>query len=232
MIVEVIIIGEGQTEETFVRDVLVPLLAPKEVMAQARLIPTSRYGRGGALKRERILRYLRNTLRERGQTYVTTFFDLYGLQSDFPGEAAAGGIADPIERAERIETSFAEAVVDEAGCRPERFLPHIQPYEFEALLFSDVSRFGILETDWADKIAELEEVVEGAVSPEHINDGPNTHPSARLDTLLYPPRYSKVLHGALLAEAVGLDRIRTRCQHFASWLDRLENLAPLTPTRR
>ncbi len=31
---------------------------------------------------QRILRFLRDTLRQQRDTYVTTFFDLYGLPSD------------------------------------------------------------------------------------------------------------------------------------------------------
>lgn len=226
--ITLIIVGEGQTEETFIRDVLVPSLAPKNIMIQARLIPTSKHGtKGGALRRERVLRYLRNTLRERSDTYVTTFFDLYGLPGDFPGRAEAAGIADPIQRAAAIETAFTAAAVDAAGCRPDRFLAHIQPYEFEGLLFSDVTRFGDLESSWAQRVARLQQIRNAAASPEHINDGADTHPSARLQDILQPPRYNKVLHGALLAEGIGLERIRIECQHFASWLDRLDNLQPL-----
>ena len=40
----------------------------REIMVETRLIPTSKYGAGGALRRERVLRYLRNTLRERNDT--------------------------------------------------------------------------------------------------------------------------------------------------------------------
>ena len=101
------------------------------------------------------LRYLRNTLRERGDVYVTTFFDLYGLKPDFPGIPEAAGIADPILRATTIEARFAEAVVSEAQCREDRFVPHIQPYEFEALLFSDVNRFPEVQSEWQAYVTGL-----------------------------------------------------------------------------
>jgi hypothetical protein len=172
------------------------------------------------------LRYLRNTLREREDNYVTTFFDLYGLRPDFPGITEASSVQDPIARASRIETLFAEAVVREAECRADRFVPHIQPFEFEALLFSDVSRFLEVEPEWQTYLRSLESARSSASSPEHINDGQDTHPSARLKNLLRPS-YQKVLHGTALATRIGLDRMRAECMHFANWLNRIENLSPL-----
>lgn len=40
-VIEVIVVGEGQTEETFVRDVLAPEFAPLDISLQPRLIQTS-----------------------------------------------------------------------------------------------------------------------------------------------------------------------------------------------
>lgn len=76
---KVIIVCEGQTEEAFVKKFLYPELWAKGVFTEPRIISTSPLGKGGALSGKRVLRYLRNTLRERGNTYVTTFFDLFAL---------------------------------------------------------------------------------------------------------------------------------------------------------
>ena len=67
---DVIIVCEGQTEQRFVGDVLAPVLAERSVLVSPRIIPTSRRGKGGALTRTRVLRYLRNTsaARESGVT--------------------------------------------------------------------------------------------------------------------------------------------------------------------
>ena len=224
---DVIIVCEGQTEQRFVGDVLAPFLAARSVLVSPRIIPTSRRGKGGALTRTRVLRYLRNTLRERGDTYVTTLFDLYGLTADFPGYAAAAGLTDPIARAIAIEAEFGRAVVHEAGCRPQRFVPHVQPYEFESLLFSDVARFAEVEPDWQRYVGRLQDARRAAATPEHINDGRNTHPAARLTTLLHSRRYRKVLHGAAVSARIGIGRIRAECRHFRDWLDRVEGLPPL-----
>lgn len=226
VVIEVIIVCEGPTEERFVWEVLAPNFWPRNQNLRPRLISTSRYSRGGALSRDRILHYLRNTLRERGDNYVTTFFDLYGLKQDFPGVTEAASVRDPIVRAVSIEARFAEAVVRDSQCRSDRFVPHIQPYEFEALLFSDVNRFPEVQREWRAYLASLEFARNSANSPEYINDGYETHPSARLKSLLRP-RYEKVLHGTAITSRIGLDRIRAECVHFSNWLSRMESLSPL-----
>jgi hypothetical protein len=225
-LINVIVVGEGQTEETFVRDVLAPELWGREVYLHSRLIWTSPHSKGGALAPDRVLRFLRNTLRERNDTYVTTLFDLYGLRVDFPGVADAAVRTDPIARCEEIENKLEEQVVSMSGCRADRFLAHVQPYEFEALLFSDVSQFAQMQSEWERFVVALQAARDEAQSPEHINDGPLTHPSARLENLLRPS-YRKPLHGSAVAKRVGIERIRNECQHFGSWLARIEKLPPL-----
>ena len=111
-----------------------------------------------------------------------------------------------------------------ARCRPDRFVAHIQPYEFEALLFSDTSQFAREQPEWARWAAELAAARRSATSPEHIDDGPDTHPSALLERLA---GYHKVRHGPALAARIGLGRIRDECRHFAAWLSRLESLPAL-----
>ena len=223
---EVVVVCEGQTEEVFVGRTLAPALAAKHVRLHPRL-----FASGGGLTRGRVLRFLRNTLRERAVVCVTTMFDLYGLSADFPGRVRSGDSVNPHDRAAVVEAEFHAAVVRETRCRPDRFLPHIQPYEFESLLFSDPSRFAAVEPEWRRFVGELESVRRSAGTPEHVNDGPDTHPSARLLRLLRP-RYNKVRHGTAVSAAIGVDRIRTECRHFDAWLARLEALPSSPPGSR
>ena len=72
---------------------------------------------------------------------------------------------------------------------------------------------------------QLQEARDGAENPEHISNGPETHPSARLKE--WQPSYNKVLHGSGIATSVGIARIRAECSHFDSWLQRIESLQPL-----
>ncbi len=225
---EVIVVCEGQTEEVFINDVLAPALLDRNMFLYPRLIATSQHSKGGALTGQRVLRFLRNTLRERKDTYVTTFFDLYGLRPDFPGRAGTAREIDPIEQAIAIQREFHTAVIDVAKCRPDRFLPHIQPHEFEALLFSNPGKFAQVEPAWRKYAGQLEEARQFATTPEHINDGSKTHPSARLRNLLRP-RYNKVRHGNAVSARIGIDRMRAECSHFGGWLARVERLPPLQP---
>lgn len=224
---ELVVVGEGQTEESFIRGLVAPSLAERAIYATPRLLRTSRRARGGALTPDRVLNYLPRILKERVDVYVSTFFDLYGLAPDFPGVSVASSLIDPIRRAETIETAFAEAVVKVAQCRRERFIPHIQPYEFEALLFADVSAFGKARRTWRNCVRTLSDVRDSVATPEYINDGPATHPSARLGSLLTQPGYDKRLDGTEVATTIGLERIRTECHHFGQWLERMESLRPL-----
>lgn len=221
-----VVVCEGQTEEAFVKRILGPRLAIESVFVVPRLVPTSGQAKGGALGGRRVLRFLRNTLLEREDVYVTTFFDLHGIRPDFPGWSGRGAITDPVDRAKAIESELHREVIREAGCRPERFLPHIQPYEFEALLFSDTGKFAEEVSLWKAYTDQLEEIRRPVRSPEHINDGPETHPSARLQRLLRP-RYNKVRHGVSVSARIGLDRMCAECHHFGTWLARLKVLRPL-----
>lgn len=223
-----VFVGEGQTEETFAAEVLRPALLGFDVLVEPRLIPTSKHGRGGALRRDGVLRYLRNTLREREDSYVSTFFDLHALGSDFPGADAASHLPDPIQRATTIQNELGTAVVSASGCRRERFIAHVQPYEFEALLFSDVAKFADVEPAWRAQIHPLAAARAAFRTPEYINDGATTHPSRRLKASLSAPAYNKLLHGTLLAEHIGLSRMREQCHHFHGWLSRIEALASPT----
>ena len=224
---ELVVVGEGQTEESFIKRVIAPTLAEQAVYVTARLLRTSRRARGGALTADRVLFHMPRILKERDDVYVSTFFDLYGLASGFPGVSGAKGVSDPIERAGAIEAAFGAVVVEAAGCRPERFLPHVQPYEFESLLFADVSAFEDTRSTWRNCVAELRGVRESVATPEHINDGLTTHPSARLGRALNEPKYDKRLDGPAVAALIGLERIRAECHHFGQWLGRLEALPPL-----
>lgn len=57
-----------------------------------------------------------------------------------------------------------------------------------------------------------------------INDGEATAPSKRIDGLFPGYANEKVAMGVVLAECVGLAKVREQCQHFDEWLGRLEGL--------
>ena len=102
---------------------------------------------------------------------------------------------------------------------------YVQRYEFEGLLFSDVSTFESLVDVPVDSVKALHDIRTRFYTPEDINDDKDTAPSKRIKSLI--PSYNKVVDGSLLAMEMGLNKIRAECPRFNAWVTRLENL-PVT----
>lgn len=173
------IVCEGQTEETFVKSVLAPAFYAQGLMLEPQMVETSSGHFGGALNYDRVKVHLRNTLRQKSAPIVTTFFDLYKLDKRFPGFDEASKQQVLSTRLEILKSKLHQDIVQEAGCRPERFIPYIQPYEFEALLFSDIAQLTGLEADWKKATNVLQGARNAVESPEHINDKPETKPDRK-----------------------------------------------------
>lgn len=221
----VCIICEGQTEETFVETVLVPAFYNLNLQLEPQMIDTSPGHKGGALNYDRVKQHLRNTLRQKSAPFVTTFFDLYKLDKRFPDFEAASKQNQLASRLQMIEAAFHQDIIQYADCRPERFIPYIQPYEFEALLFSNVEELTKLESDWIKAKDALLEVRANSESPEHINDKPETKPAAHLERELTSPKYRKRRHGPIAAQKIGLSKIEAECAFFAAWLNKIRKIA-------
>ena len=221
---KVMIYVEGQTEETFVRDVLAPSLLrrdiyPIPVLARTKRTRSGRTFKGGIVSYNRVRRDILRLLGDSSAALVTTMMDYYGLPDDFPGRA---GLRDgtPYQRVHFLEDAFARDI----GQR--RFLPFLTLHEFEALLLAQPER--ILEAlPWAERGPELLQEIAGR-SPEEIDEGKHTHPAARIAR--YFPSYRKPLYGPLIAARIGLQTIRERCPHFDEWVNRLEALQRANPT--
>ena len=219
--IRVCAIVEGYTEQTFIKTVIAPTLASNNIFIHAQLINTSRSGRGGALSYDRVKRDLLKTLKRDKDLFVTTFFDLYALDSKFPAYQQSMKQSDIYQRVAILEQAVQEDLPSELSAR---FIPHIQPYEFEALLFSDIDKLLSLEKNWLSNHEELAAIIAKYKSPELINGGADTHPSARLNKLLNHPRYIKVIDGSRASEAIGIDKILEKCPHFAQWYGKLNSL--------
>ena len=142
--------------------------------------------------------------------------DLYRMPAGLPDLDNAHRFQDPIERAQFLETAFANDVNN------PRFVPFIQVHEFEALLFSDPSAFAAAFPGRNEEIAELERIRRSFPSPEHIDDGKHTSPSKRISALF--PAYEKVASGVLIARRIGLRAILRECAHFGGWVNKLRAL--------
>lgn len=221
---EIIVFAEGPSDEKFIKEVIAPALRPLNLFLKPETLKTSQQASGGAVSFDRLKFYARNSLRQKPDAILTTFFDLYGLDTDFPHFDDSMKLPDIYQRATSIETAMHQSIVELVGCRPERFIPHIQPYEFEGLLFSDVNALINVAPDWKSCLIPLQKVRAEFDTPEHINNSFETKPSKRLENILRP-KYKKNLHGPLIAKSIGLNNIEAECVHFKVWLDRLRALA-------
>ncbi|WP_322059014.1 DUF4276 family protein [Paraburkholderia sp. J63] len=121
---------------------------------------------------------------------------------------------------------MVDLVILGEGQTEEVFVREVLAPEFEALLFSDVRRFGEVTPQWIDFEHELERIRADFETPEHINDSPFTAPSKRLTNLL-TPTYQKTRHGPVIAKRIGLATLRAACPHFGAWIRKLTALQPL-----
>lgn len=210
-----IIIVEGKTESTFVREVLSPYLWDAGVFDVRPIqVSTSRLQKGGVVNYQHFENDAKHYLIQESDVLVTSLIDYYALPNNFPGYTKAmGGIEDSLSRVEYLEQSLA------ARINHPRFVPYIQLHEFEALLFAKESGFaGLLGVD-TSRIQLLREICDLFPNPEDINDHPNTAPSKRLAALI--PGYDKVIDGNYIALENGIQAILDRCPRFRNWVENL-----------
>ena len=218
------ITAEGQTEEAFVKQTLSKYLGDFNLSTDVRCVLTSKdkrkHYRGGLISYSKAKKDIQAWLKEdnHSETRFTTMFDLYSLPSDFPGFDASKKILDPYKKVIYLESEFEKDIND------FRFIPYIQLHEFEGLLFSDLNIYkeGFDDDEFLD-YDYLVETVNEFDNPEMINDGKDTAPSKRLENKIFK-RYDKVVYGSLIAELIGLDKIRTKCSGFDVWIKKLSEI--------
>jgi hypothetical protein len=217
---------EGQTEESFVNEVLRDhLIYAGYDSVGARIVGNARLrrSRGGMRPWPPVKRDIVNHLRSDLGCVATTMVDFYGLPQEgdgaWPGRAEAT-VGAAREKAANVESALLESVTEDMGSRfdSRRFVPFVVMHEFEGLLFSDCAAFGHgIGRDLEREFARIRDNFE---TPEDINDSPDAAPSKRIEMLV--PGYEKPLLGTLAVLEIGLGRIREECPHFADWLARLE----------
>lgn len=216
---------EGQTEEEFVNETLAPHLANYEVYADARCVKTGRHDgkdiRGGMTKYDKARNDIQDWIdEEHGNADVafTTMFDFYQLPDDFPGHKTASTLTDPYKKVAAIENALKSDIND------SRFLPYIQLHEFEALLFADIQKISGLYSDNGQAMANLIDISTKNTNPELIDNGIETAPSKRIIKQIPAYENLKTTVGPLVAQAIGIERLKKACPHFREWVERLEQL--------
>jgi Domain of unknown function (DUF4276) len=220
---------EGQTEETFVNEVLVDhLVRSGYETVGARLVGNPRMKRGGIRPWQGVKRDILRHLKEDRSAIAAIMVDYYGLPHHWPGRAEAPGEASTSGKAEFVESALLEDIAEQMGdgFDRRRFTPLVMMHEFEALLFSDPDRFAHAIGN-ANLTQGLREIRQKFACPEDIDDSPLTAPSKRIESLF--PGYEKPLSGVIAALEIGLQTMRRECPHFNDWLNRLEALPEAFP---
>ncbi|GAB0058461.1 hypothetical protein SIID45300_02810 [Candidatus Magnetaquicoccaceae bacterium FCR-1] len=224
--IRVHVICEGQTEEAFVHELLVPWFNEYEIKLTPRLIGKPGH-KGGRVNCARLFEDVQLLLNDKS-AYCTTLIDYYGMENDVPGKVEADRLPTPAAKAACLTTAIRSSLQRELGekyaAAMQRFIPYVQLHEFEALLFSDPERLarGIFRNDLADRFQTIRNAF---ATPENINDSPLTAPAKRISRLV--PDYEKPLYGSLAALEIGLEAMRRECALFRDWMDGLAALPPL-----
>jgi hypothetical protein len=223
---ELVVIVEGETEQTFIRDQLAAHLAVHGTIAWPVLPGRHRNSRGvrqwdGA--KQDIIR----TLKE--GRHCSTMFDYYAMPNSWPGRIASAEL-EWNKRADHVEDEIRKEIVHAMGgsFNSKFFIPYIQLHEYEALAFADVEKLTSVAQPLCRYSAErlnsdFTAILEEAGHPEAIDDGYETCPSRRIAGIV--PAYRKRVHGPIVTSRIGLDVLRQRCDHFAQWIEKLESIA-------
>ena len=208
------IICEGRTEGEFFKKLLDPHLKTFGIDAYATLLnPGPKQKGGGNVSVPRLAKHIRNEYHN--VRFITTLVDYYGFKN-INGRTKKQLEKDILKEAKKLSKRNLEAY---------RVRPYVQMHEFEALLFSDISKFERLGDSWNNESqTRLQRICDDFKSktPEDINNSAQTAPSKRLHAIF--PGYSKINDGLLIAEDIGLDTIRGKCPLFDEWIGELEKL--------
>ena len=201
---------EGPTEEEFSKAVLTTHLRSHGIEAQPVLLGRARgpSAGGGNVSVGRLA--LEMAYLYRSFDVVTSLVDFYGFR----------GNRD--KTAEELEALVRREVQQKIDWNQNRVLPYVQKYEFEGLLFSDVTAFSALVDAPLESVDLLRNIRSEVATPEDINDNWATAPSRRIKGVIQ--RYRKRLHGPLVAMEIGLEAIRAECPRFNEWMISLESL--------
>ena len=210
-----IVICEGPTEQEFCNVVLAPHLERFDIEAVA---PVVKKSNGGIVPWTSLRPQVMNHLRENG-AFVTMLIDYYGIKNryNFPGWEESLGIVNKHERIHFLIEKMKEDIPEELRYR---FIPYIQLHEFEGLLFSDIMAFKEFFEENEANLNDIESAMAQFDTPEDINNSPATAPSKRLIAAI--PGYDKIVNGSMLAESMGIEKIRSKCPLFNEWIDTLE----------
>jgi hypothetical protein len=216
------VLVEGQTEESFVNNLLTQFFNPNQINLTPILLGRPGH-KGGRTNYERVKHDILVILKQDRAAFCSTMLDFYGLGRGFPSMPLPSNLTN-IEKVLRIEDALRESICKEIpDFQPDiRFIPYLQLHEYEGLLFSDPAALAVAIN--APALAnKFQEIHDEFKTPEDINDGTESAPSKRI--LRLAPFYRKVIDGTLAAQAVGIEKMKEECPHFRDWLGRIRAIA-------
>ncbi len=226
--IKVKVVVEGKTERLFVNKLLATYLSNHGI-----LITSKEAGKEGGNKYSWAKSDIGIFLKMEMNTYISTMFDYFRIDSKWPGKAnvyqrvKSGESISALQKAEMVETEMHNNIVHSFHefRADKRFVPYISMHEFESLLFSHPNA---LAEGLNVESSPFREILEQYDTPEEINDGDATAPSKRLERLCpFYNQKTKVSIDIRIAEAIGIPTMRKKCPHFDAWLRKLENLESL-----
>lgn len=207
------IIVEGQTEQEFVKDIIVPYFSNLGFNdVRPFLIRTSRTGRGGFVNYLHLKNDIIRLLKQETEIIITTLVDFFRMPINIPKyDECINRNVNIFDKVLCLEKSIGDDISD------RRFIPYIQLHEFEAILFSSNKGF---EYYYEPKIySQTQSIIDKYENPELINDRPETAPSKRLLKII--PSYDKVIDGNVIAMEVGFIAINEKCSRFRNWISQI-----------
>jgi hypothetical protein len=219
----VLTVVEGFTERAIVEQTFAPYLALRGVSLHAKVVGNPGH-KGGIRNFQSVCNEILALLNQERASYVSTFFDYYGLPNDWPGMRQSKG-----KRAQEIAKVVEDAMHNEVVLKmdsaddPRRFIPYVQMHESEVLLFSDANVMASV-FERPDLESQFTPIVHECGECEEIDD--QSAPSKRIERLF--PAYRKGsgarAHAPIIVRRIGMDRLRQACPHFNLWLTALEAL--------
>lgn len=210
------IITEGGTEETFVNEILRPHLFENQIFDVAGLrIQTSQGHKGGFVNYQHLKNDVTRILKE-SNVVVSTFVDFFRIPTSMPDYELTTQAIKADQKIEILENGLIKDI------NHPNFIPYIQKFEFEALLFSNNQGFSRMYNE--PSIAQATQaIIDEYKNPEEINNHPNTAPSKRIQKILEAQgmTYNKIFEGNLIALEIGIHNILEKCPRFRAWVEKL-----------
>ena len=215
---QVVVLVEGQSEETLVNEVLSPAACArgcwlKPIVVTTSATPTGAHHGGG--HRKHYHAKLQGLLRAPHWHRVSLLLDYYQYPKGAPGRE----VATPSESLDSAGRQAVLMAALNAEYSDPRFRPLVVLHEIEALVLAAIAAGqgdGLLPRQG---LAALRQAITRAGGPEQVNDGPSTSPSKRLEAA--DPGYMKTVTGPLLVSEAGLPAVLERCPTFKAWWDGL-----------